>query len=113
MAELQTLSRGTFALCEPVMTEAWFLLRAAPLRRRLDALVTDLPFLTWVPGKPDAFRREVLYWLERYADQEPDWADGYLVVASAHARTGKIWTFDSEFIRKWRRSDGSRVPLAT
>ncbi len=113
VAELQVLSRGAFALCEPVMTEAWFLLRAAPLRRRLATLVTEVPFLTWFPGKLDSFRREVLDWLERYSDQEPDWADGYLVAASAHVRAGKIWTYDSEFTRKWRRTDGSRVPLAT
>ncbi|MCC6741539.1 MAG: PIN domain-containing protein [Planctomycetia bacterium] len=113
VAQLQALSRGTFALCEPVITEAWFLLEAAALRRRLDALVRDVPFPAWVPAKPDPFRREVLAWLARYSDQEPDWADGCLVLASAHLRAAKVWTYDSEFTAKWRRPDGTRVPLAT
>jgi hypothetical protein len=44
VAELQSLSRRAFALCEPVITEAWFLLRAVqaakfrfPLREGLRA----------------------------------------------------------------------------
>ena len=112
VAEMERLSRFPLAVCDPVMSEAWYLLRTVTLRRRLDTFVAQVPLLVWVPEDPELFRREVLDWLERYADQEPDWADGFLVVAAAQERASKVWTFDSEFRTIWRRPDGSHVPLA-
>ena len=51
-------------------------------------------------------------WLDRYAEHEPDWADGYLAVVSSRERKAKVWTYDSEFRTTWRRLDGTRIPLA-
>jgi hypothetical protein len=55
---------------------------------------------------------EVLDWLERYRDHDPDWADGYLAVVSGRERRAKVWTFDREFRTIWRRPDGKAIPLA-
>jgi hypothetical protein len=56
-------------------------------------------------------RVEVFEWLDRYADHEPDWADGYLAVISGHERRWKVWTYDREFRDVWRRPNGTRIPL--
>lgn len=52
----------------------------------------------------------VFEWLRRYAEREPDWTDGCLVVSAT--REQRVWTYDDEFRSVWRRLDGSRVPLA-
>jgi predicted nucleic acid-binding protein len=54
----------------------------------------------------------VFKWLDRYAEHEPDWADGVLFVAAGVEKRAKVWTYDREFRTTWRRLDGSRVPLA-
>lgn len=112
VADFDRLGRRMMVLCEPVLTEAWFLLDTVPLRARLDALIAGLAPSAWAPPRPEAFRRDVLDWLARYAEHEPDWADGCLVVASATNRRARVWTYDTEFRTTWRRPDGSRVPLA-
>jgi hypothetical protein len=53
----------------------------------------------------------VFGWLERYADHEPDWADGELVVLSERIAGTKVWTYDTEFWKIWRSFKGKRVPL--
>jgi hypothetical protein len=55
---------------------------------------------------------ETFAWLERYAEHQPDFADGYLAVASARDARCKVWTYDKEFQTLWRRPDGSRIPMA-
>jgi hypothetical protein len=55
---------------------------------------------------------EVFVWLNKYADHAPDWADGYLAVLSGHDGKYRIWTYDTEFRRIWRRPNGSSIPMA-
>ena len=64
-----------------------------------------------VPAQQDhQFVLDVFAWLEKYADQEPDWADGCLALLSE--RDGvKVWTYDREF-RTWRRRNGTAIPMA-
>jgi predicted nucleic acid-binding protein len=59
-----------------------------------------------------AFWMEVLDWLAKDADHEPDWADACLAVLSGRDRKLKIWTYDREFQTTWRRPDGTAIPLA-
>ncbi len=54
----------------------------------------------------------VFDWIEKYADHEPDWADGYIAALCGRDRTLKVWTYDKEFRTTWRRPDGSAIPLA-
>jgi hypothetical protein len=58
------------------------------------------------------FWLEVLDWLAKYADHEPEWADACLAVLSGRDSGLKVWTYDREFRTTWRRPDGSTIPLA-
>lgn len=113
ISDLERFARQPLLLCEPVLTEAWFLLDSAPRRRRLDDLISELPVAAWAPPDAEAFRRSVLDWHAAWSEHEPDWADGYLVLASSALPRARLWTYDSEFRSIWRRPNGSRVPLAT
>jgi predicted nucleic acid-binding protein len=55
---------------------------------------------------------EVFEWLDKYADQEPDWTDACLAVLSGREKRAKVWTYDREFRTTWRRPDGTPIPLA-
>jgi len=57
-------------------------------------------------------RLEVFRWLARYAEHEPDWADGYLAVVSERKKDARVWTYDRAFRTTWRRPRGTRIPLA-
>jgi len=113
LADLDRIGRRPLVVCEPVMTEACFLLERALQRQRLDRLCRELAMRPLPTGESEAGRwRDVFLWLERYAEHEPDWADGYLAVVSGRERKAKVWTYDSEFRTVWRRLDGTRIPLA-
>ena len=58
------------------------------------------------------FFLEVLDWLTKYADHEPDWADACLAILSERDKNLKVWTYDREFRTTWRRSNGTVIPLA-
>lgn len=51
-------------------------------------------------------------WLAKYADHDPDWADGCLAVFSGRDKSLKVWTCDREFRTTWRRPNGTTIPLA-
>jgi hypothetical protein len=57
------------------------------------------------------FWLDVLDWLVKYADHEPDWADGCLAVLSGRNKDAKVWTYDREFRTTWRRPNGTAIPL--
>jgi predicted nucleic acid-binding protein len=59
-----------------------------------------------------AFWVDVFEWLAKYGDHDPDWADGCLAVLSGRDKHLKIWTYDREFRSKWRRPNGTALPLA-
>lgn len=109
---LAELVRSSFVTCESVLTETCFHLPTSPQRRRLHALLEQLR-VGAVVGSPDSrYRDRVFQWLARYAEHEPDWADGCLAVLSGDDPALRVWTYDAEFRTTWRRPDGSRIPLA-
>jgi len=59
-----------------------------------------------------ALRAEILAWLIKYADHQPDWADGCLAVLCGRDTRHKVWTYDREFRTTWRRPDGKAIPMA-
>ena len=111
LADLDRLARRPLVLCQPVLTEACFLLQSRVMRTRLASILEALSIRPLeLDGEDDVWRR-VLAWMDRYAEHEPDFADAFLVVASTVHRRSRVWTYDSEFRTTWRREDGSPVPL--
>jgi len=109
---LERLASAGLCTCEAVLVEACFHLPHREQRRRLTA-VLDALTITPVSGAGDPdYWSEVLAWLTKHAEHEPDWADACLAVLSGRDRRLKIWTYDREFRTIWRRPDGSAIPLA-
>src|SRR5215471_6695156 len=109
---LDSFSSADFAVCEAVLTEACFHLPYSSQRQRLRALLEDLGVQPVPTANDSAFWLAVFDWLTKYADHEPDWADGCLAVLSALHKNAKVWTYDREFRTTWRRSNGTVIPLA-
>jgi len=103
--DLERLARQELRILPSVMTEVCFLLGDRAQRGRLSEL---LAVMRARPAVEPGWER-VFQWLERYAEHEPDWTDGCLVVSAT--REQRVWTYDDEFRAVWRRLDGSRVPL--
>lgn len=110
--QLDSLGSSEFAVCEAVLTEACFHLPYRSQRQRLRALLDDLDVQPVAVASESAFWLEVFEWLSKYADHEPDWADGCLAVLSGRDRDAKVWTYDREFRTTWRRPNGTAIPLA-
>ena len=113
LRDLDRLVKQPLVVCDPVLTEACFHLPHRTQRERLQRLLVEFAVQIHRCIDVAAFRLEVFAWLLRYEEHTPDWADGYLAVASAHERSARVWTYDSEFRTIWRRPDGTRIPLAT
>jgi predicted nucleic acid-binding protein len=111
-ADLDRLGRRPLVVCAPVLTETCFLLENPAQRRRLERLLADLGVRSYALEDEVAFWPRLFAWLDKYADQEPGWADAYLAVASGVERRARVWTYDEEFRTTWRREDGTRIPLA-
>ena len=109
---LKALAKSPLGACDPVMTEVCFHLAAPSQRMRLQQTLERLNVLPMPVEGVQSLWNDVFDWLNRYADHEPDWADGYLAVLSGLDRKIKIWTYDVEFRTVWRRPDGSAIPLA-
>ncbi len=102
--------KGELIVGVPVLTEAFFLRAGAHLRARAVALVErGLLHLEQPAGLEDLTRR-TFRWLARYAEHEPDSADGWLV-EWASADPASVWTFDREFSTVWRTLKVKRVKL--
>jgi len=110
--DLNRLRRVPLVVCTPVLTEACFHLARAAQRQRLRRLLTEFSITAYASDHKEELWLDVLDWLARYAEHEPDLADGYLAVVSGIERRFKVWTYDSEFRTTWRRADGTRIPLA-
>ena len=110
--QLSGLAAHGLATCEPVLVEAAFHLPHRSQRERLKALLEQFAVASLQPTADSGFWEDVLEWLLKYADHEPDWADGCLAVLSGRDARARIWTYDDEFRTTWRRSDGSAIPLA-
>ena len=110
MKHLQGLARAELITCDAVLAEACFLLPHRVQRQRLRAVLDELRI---APLPTDAgVWFEVLGWLLKYADHEPDWADGCIAVLCGRDRRLKVWTYDREFRTTWRRPDGTAIPMA-
>ena len=110
--DLERLRRMPLVVCGPVLTEACFHLARAVQRQRLRHLLTEFSIAAYTSDHEVELWLDVLDWLARYAEHDPDFADGYLAVLSGIERRFKVWTYDSEFRTTWRRADGTRIPLA-
>jgi predicted nucleic acid-binding protein len=110
--ELKRLARRPLVASLPVLTEAGALLPYAVQRRRLRRFLTDFAVASYRVDDEGALWLDILDWLERYRDHDPDWTDGYLAVVSGRESRARVWTFDREFHTIWRRPDGKPIPLA-
>ena len=112
MKHLEALATPTFGTCEAVLMETCFNLPNRAQRARLRA-VLDAFHIASLPGTGDrGFWFDVLDWLMKYADHEPDWADGCIAVLCGHHENLKVWTYDREFRTTWRKPDGAAIPMA-
>lgn len=109
---LDLLSASEFLVCDAVLTETCFHLPYAHQRQRLRALLHDLNVQPVPVTRERDFWLEVVDWLVKYADHEPDWADGCLAVLSGQDKDLKVWTYDREFRTTWRRPNGTAIPMA-
>jgi predicted nucleic acid-binding protein len=112
VADLKRLCGQELLLATPVVAEVCFLLPDLHHRRRVRDLVHELRMLPLTFPDEGRMWTEVFMWLERYAEHEPDWADGYLAVACGREKRFRVWTYDRDFRTLWRRPDGTRIPLA-
>lgn len=112
LKHLESLVPEEFAVCDAVLTEACFHLPHRNQRQLLRALLNDL----CVQAIPITYERDflldVLDWLTKCADHEPDWAGACLVIVSARDKDLKVWTYNREFRTTWRRPNGTAIPLA-
>lgn len=104
---LRHLSGSTFGTCEAVLVETCFHLPHEAQRHRLRALLDELGVVPLPPEPNRGYRNEVFEWLVKYAEHEPDWADGCLAVLCGRDAAAKVWTYDSEFSTTWSRPDGT------
>lgn len=112
LSDLDRVAKRGLVLSEPVLTEACFLLSTPSQRARLERLILELGMTPLAVDDAEELRTDVFRWLSRYAEHEPDWADGYLAVVSGRLRDARVWTYDREFRTTWRRPGGTRIPLA-
>lgn len=112
LKHLESLAPDEFAVCDAVLTEACFHLPHRNQRLRLRALLRELSVQPIPVTYEQDFFLEVLDWLTKYADQEPDWANACLAILSGRDKNLKVWTYDREFRTTWRRPNGTVIPLA-
>ncbi|MBI4822095.1 MAG: PIN domain-containing protein [Deltaproteobacteria bacterium] len=112
-ATLRKLERQSLAVIPAVLTEALFFLHSSRSRLALREWLAHGNITRLDTIEEGDHEAEVIDWLLRYADHEPDYADGCLCVLSNLLPKAKVWTYDSEFSTIWRRPDGSRVPLVS
>jgi predicted nucleic acid-binding protein len=112
VSDVQKLKRKGLLLPGPVLSEALILLPRWETRARLRSLIQTLEIEPFQLVDDLAVWEEIFSWLFRYNQHSPDWVDAYLAVASSHEPRLKVWTYDQEFWKVWRRPNGSRIPLA-
>ena len=112
MKDLQQLAPAQLSTCEAVLMEACFHLPYRAQRQRLRGILDHLNIASLSGTDERSFWIDVLDWLTKYAEHEPDWTDGCIAVLSGRERSLKVWTYDREFRTIWRRPDGTAIPLA-
>jgi predicted nucleic acid-binding protein len=109
--DLGRLASAGLLTCDAVMTETCFHLPSASQRRRVAAVLNTFRIGMLVTHHL-AFRQAVFDWLGKYAEHEPDWADGCFAIACARDARLRVWTYDRQFVTTWRLPSGKRIPLA-
>ncbi|MCC7010369.1 MAG: type II toxin-antitoxin system VapC family toxin [Acidobacteria bacterium] len=109
---LERLSRGGLCTSEAVLVEASFHLAHPAQRRRLQAFLAEFGVVSVETLSDEITWAEVLDWLAKYGDHEPDWADAAIAVLSEHHAGIAVWTYDREFRTIWRRPNGTAIPMA-
>jgi predicted nucleic acid-binding protein len=109
--DFDKLRGNSFVTSTAVLGEACYHLSSGFGRRRLADALADLQILPLAEESEAAVWTELFEWLIRYAEHSPDMADGVAAVLSGRHRRMKVWTYDSEFQKIWRRTDGTRIPL--
>jgi predicted nucleic acid-binding protein len=112
LKDLEALASARLGVCEAVLVEACFHLPSRAQRHRLRAALDQLHIAALPRTDDRGFWLDVLDWLSKYVDHEPDWADGCLAVLSGRDASLKVWTYDREFRTTWRRPDGTAIPMA-
>ncbi|MBX7193277.1 MAG: type II toxin-antitoxin system VapC family toxin [Sandaracinaceae bacterium] len=110
--DLDRLSRRTHVAGSAVLGECVHLLERPDQRERLARLVAAYAIQPLAAEGDLELHARVHRWLARYAEHDPDWADGVLAVAATMLPRARVWTYDREFWTTWRREDGTRIPLA-
>jgi predicted nucleic acid-binding protein len=111
LRDLGRLRARPLVVLEAVLVEAAFHLARPAQRARLRDFLDVFAVEASLGFDEARMRADVFDWLAKYADQDPDWADAALSVASGYERKAKVWTYDQEFRTTWRRLDGSKIPL--
>lgn len=111
--QLEKLASAGLCTCEAVLMESCFHLPHPRQRQRLHALLDALAISSLLGPCDRRFWSDVLDWLTKYSEHEPDWADACIAVLCGYDRQLKVWTYDREFRTTWRRRDGTTIPLAT
>jgi predicted nucleic acid-binding protein len=111
-SDLRQLADKPMMLTQEVLTEAFALAVGRTDRRRLQAIIESLNPEPCVVETDRQFRIEVLAWLDRYAEHDPDWTDAVLAVLAGRFPRWKVWTYDREFKTVWRTPAGRRIHLA-
>lgn len=111
LRHLVRLAPGGLCVCEAALMEACFHLPYRSQRERLRAVLDELS-VDSLPTHDSDFRADVLTWLLKYADHEPDWADGCIAVLCGREERLRVWTYDREFRTTWRKLDGRAIPMA-
>jgi predicted nucleic acid-binding protein len=111
LRELGASARNTFATCEAVIAEACFHLPYESQRMRLRLLLDELGVAVVPTATSGGEVDDIFEWLVKYAEHEPDWADGSIAVLAGRDEGIRVWTYDTEFRTTWRRPNGTRIPL--
>ena len=111
LKHLVRLAPGGLCVCEAVLMEACFHLPYRSQRERVRAVLDELSIDALQTHDSD-FWSDVLAWLLKYADHEPDWADGCIAVLCGREDRLSVWTYDREFRTTWRKPDGRAIPMA-
>jgi predicted nucleic acid-binding protein len=95
--------------CEPVLTEAYWLLRHLPQAQRAVLEMLAAGVLT-TPFHLREHSADVLVLLDRYADVPMSLADACLVRMAELVDSSVVFTLDSDF-RSYRRHRKQKIPL--
>lgn len=112
VTHLRRLTPRGLLTCEAVLTEACFHLPHQAQRQRLLSMIDEFEIGMAEGAAAEGFWRDVMGWLLKYSDHDPDWADGCLAVLAGQNKRLRVWTYDREFRTTWRRPDGTAIPMA-